>query len=136
MGAQSAKSTKKSTMVVETHTTYNNEVKENDDQYTIADLCYSLQETIFAMLIEITERTMAHCGQNSVLIVGGVGCNKRLQDMMADMVADRGGTLCAMDHRYCIDNGAMIAAAAFYENSFSNKSELDLDVFPSLKMTD
>tara|TARA_Y100000590_G_scaffold54834_1_gene57336 strand:- start:340 stop:807 length:468 start_codon:yes stop_codon:yes gene_type:complete len=31
MGAQSAKSTKKSTMVVETHTTYNNEVKENDD---------------------------------------------------------------------------------------------------------
>ena len=31
MGEQSAKSTKKSTMVVETHTTYNNEVKENDD---------------------------------------------------------------------------------------------------------
>jgi hypothetical protein len=23
----------------------------------------------------------------------------RLQDMMADMVEDRGGTLCAMDHR-------------------------------------
>ena len=31
MGEESAKSTKKSTMVVETHTTYNNEVKENDD---------------------------------------------------------------------------------------------------------
>ena len=31
MGEQSAKSAKKSTMVVETHTTYNNEVKENDD---------------------------------------------------------------------------------------------------------
>ena len=30
MGEQSAKLTKKSTMVVETHTTYNNEVKEND----------------------------------------------------------------------------------------------------------
>ena len=88
--------------------------REGDDQLTTADLCYSLQETIFAMLIEITERTMAHCGQNSVLIVGGVGCNKRLQGMMADMVVDRGGTLCAMDHRYCIDNGAMIAQAGIF----------------------
>lgn len=78
---------------------------------TAADLCFSLQETIFAMLVEITERAMAHCGQNSVLIVGGVGCNRRLQAMMQDMVQARGGTLSAMDHRYCIDNGAMIAQA-------------------------
>ena len=76
-----------------------------------ADLCFSLQETLFAMLVEITERAMAHCGQKEVLIVGGVGCNKRLQQMMDLMVQQRGGRLCAMDHRYCIDNGAMIAQA-------------------------
>ena len=57
---------------------------------------------------------MAHCGQNCVLIVGGVGCNRRLQEMMALMVAARGGMLCAMDHRYCIDNGAMIAQAGIF----------------------
>lgn len=78
---------------------------------TKADLCFSLQETLFAMLVEITERAMAHCGQNQVLIVGGVGCNKRLQEMMEEMVKQRGGSLCSMDHRYCIDNGAMIAQA-------------------------
>ena len=82
---------------------------------TKADLCFSLQETIFAMLVEITERAMAHCGQTCVLIVGGVGCNQRLQDMMRLMVKDRGGELCAMDHRYCIDNGAMIAQAGIFE---------------------
>ena len=49
---------------------------------TKADLCFSLQETIFAMLVEITERAMAHCVAQEVLIVGGVGCNKRLQEMM------------------------------------------------------
>eukprot|EP00521_Asterionellopsis_glacialis_P016315 CAMPEP_0195301334 /NCGR_PEP_ID=MMETSP0707-20130614/29103_1 /TAXON_ID=33640 /ORGANISM="Asterionellopsis glacialis, Strain CCMP134" /LENGTH=397 /DNA_ID=CAMNT_0040364243 /DNA_START=17 /DNA_END=1210 /DNA_ORIENTATION=+ len=81
---------------------------------TKADLCYSLQETLFAMLVEITERAMAHCGQTQVLIVGGVGCNKRLQQMMADMVKERNGELCAMDHRYCIDNGAMIAQAGIF----------------------
>ena len=80
-------------------------------QCTPEDLCYSLQETIFAMLVETTERAMAHCGASEVLIVGGVGCNERLQQMMSGMLAERGGTLCCMDDRYCIDNGAMIAWA-------------------------
>ena len=48
-------------------------------QYTAEDLCFSLQETVFAMLIEITEGAMAHCNSAQVLIVGGVGCNLRLQ---------------------------------------------------------
>lgn len=40
---------------------------------TPEDLCFSLQETMFAMLVETTERAMAHIGSNEVLIVGGVG---------------------------------------------------------------
>jgi N6-L-threonylcarbamoyladenine synthase len=44
------------------------------DIITPADLCFSLQETVFAMLVEITERAMAHIGSKEVLIVGGVGC--------------------------------------------------------------
>src|SRR5271163_4136521 len=44
---------------------------------TKEDLCFSLQETVFAMLVEITERAMAHVGSQQVLIVGGVGCNER-----------------------------------------------------------
>lgn len=39
---------------------------DTDTRYTDADLCFSLQETIFAMLVEITERAMAHCGSNEV----------------------------------------------------------------------
>jgi len=76
---------------------------------TAEDLCFSLQETLFAMLVEVTERAMAHVGSDSVLIVGGVGCNLRLQEMMKCMVEERGARLYATDDRYCIDNGAMIA---------------------------
>jgi len=47
---------------------------EEEDIITPADLCFSLQETVFAMLVEITERAMAHIGSREVLIVGGVGC--------------------------------------------------------------
>jgi hypothetical protein len=43
------------------------------------------------MLVEVTERAMAHCNSNEVLIVGGVGCNERLQEMMQIMAAERGG---------------------------------------------
>jgi N6-L-threonylcarbamoyladenine synthase len=45
-----------------------------EDIITPEDLCFSLQETVFAMLVEITERAMAHIGSKEVLIVGGVGC--------------------------------------------------------------
>jgi N6-L-threonylcarbamoyladenine synthase len=71
--------------------------------------CGVVQETVFAMLVEITERAMAHCDKKDVLIVGGVGCNERLQSMMRIMCEERGGSLYATDERYCIDNGAMIA---------------------------
>jgi len=95
-------------------------------------LCYALQETLFAMLVEITERAMAHTGQSQVLIVGGVGCNRRLQEMMQAMVDDRNSELnnnnnnklCAMDHRYCIDNGAMIAQAGILALQFGETTAL------------
>lgn len=65
------------------------------------------------MLVEITERAMAHNESSEVLIVGGVGCNERLQEMMGQMTKERGAKLFATDERFCIDNGAMIAQAGF-----------------------
>lgn len=83
--------------------------------HSVEDLCYSLQETVFAMLVETTERALAHCAAQVVLIVGGVGCNERLQQMMGNMCAERGARLCATDESFCIDNGAMIAQAGHLE---------------------
>jgi N6-L-threonylcarbamoyladenine synthase len=88
---------------------------EEGELVTREDLCFSLQETIFAMLVEITERAMAHVGSTQVLVVGGVGSNERLQQMMGIMARDRGGTVFATDERFCIDNGIMIAHAGLLE---------------------
>ncbi|CAD6572145.1 MAG: putative tRNA threonylcarbamoyladenosine biosynthesis protein kae1 [Tremellales sp. Tagirdzhanova-0007] len=88
-----------------------NGVHEDEDLITPQDLCFSLQETTFAMLVEITERAMAHVGARDVLIVGGVGCNLRLQKMMGIMASERGGRVFATDESFCIDNGIMIAQA-------------------------
>ncbi|KAL7273250.1 putative tRNA threonylcarbamoyladenosine biosynthesis protein kae1 [Rhizina undulata] len=88
---------------------------ETGELITREDLCFSLQETVFSMLVEITERAMAHVGSGQVLIVGGVGCNERLQEMMGLMAAERGGSVFATDERFCIDNGIMIAHAGLLE---------------------
>lgn len=80
-----------------------------EEHFNRNDICFSLQETIFSMLIEVTERAMSQVKASDVLIVGGVGCNERLQEMMRKMAHERGGQCFDMDQRYCIDNGCMIA---------------------------
>lgn len=126
----------------QTNNLKNNEVKENEEDpdwnlpYSKADLCFSLQETIFAMLVEITERAMAHTNSKEVLLVGGVGCNVRLQDMMKQMCKERGASVCAMDDRYCIDNGAMIAYAGLLEFQCGRITEFKDSFFTQRFRTD
>jgi N6-L-threonylcarbamoyladenine synthase/N6-L-threonylcarbamoyladenine synthase/protein kinase Bud32 len=75
----------------------------------IEDICFSVQETCFAMLAEVTERAMAHIEKNEVLLGGGVVQNKRLRAMVAQMAHDRGAEMFVPEPKLCIDNGAMIA---------------------------
>ena len=76
---------------------------------SLQDICYSVQETSFAMLTEVTERAMAHVEKSEVLLGGGVVQNKRLQEMVQRMATDRGAQMFVPDRTLCMDNGAMIA---------------------------
>jgi len=73
------------------------------------DICYSFQETCFAMLAEVTERALAHTDKKEVLLVGGVAANKRLQEMVKIMARERGAKLYVVPQEYSGDCGAMIA---------------------------
>lgn len=73
------------------------------------DIAYSLQETCFAMLTEVTERALAHTEKNEVLLVGGVAANKRLQEMMSIMCKERGAKVYVVPEKYSGDNGVMVA---------------------------
>ena len=72
-------------------------------------LCFSVQETAFAMLVEVAERALAHTGKNELLLGGGVACNKRLQEMCTIMCKERKAKMYCPEKQYLIDNGAMIA---------------------------
>jgi N6-L-threonylcarbamoyladenine synthase/N6-L-threonylcarbamoyladenine synthase/protein kinase Bud32 len=76
---------------------------------SLEDICYSIQETTFAALTEVTERAMAHTEKYEVLLGGGVAANKRLRNMVQIMAAERNASFFAPSKDLCIDNGAMIA---------------------------
>lgn len=73
------------------------------------DLAFSAQETVFAMLVETAERAMAHVGKEELVLGGGVGCNKRLQEMCRIMCEERGAKFFCPENQYLVDNAAMIA---------------------------
>ena len=97
----------------------------SSNEFTPADVCFSVQEIVFAMLVETTERALSNTGTREVLIVGGVACNERLQEMMGKMAEERGARLYATDERYCVDNGAMIAQAGILMYKQGMKHQLE-----------
>ncbi len=76
---------------------------------SVEDLCYSLQETCYAMLVEVTERAMAHTGKSEVLVVGGVAASQRLKEMLDIMCKEREAEFFAVPIEYARDNAAMIS---------------------------
>jgi len=73
------------------------------------DLCFSLQETVFAMLVEAAERALAHTGKDELVLGGGVACNARLQEMCRIMCHERDAKFFCPAKEFLQDNGAMVA---------------------------
>ena len=90
------------------------------------DLCFSLQETCFAMLIEVTERALAHCEKKEVLLIGGVAANKRFAEMLDAMCSQRGAKAYIVPLMYAGDQGAMIAYQGWLERKREQK-EFDIN---------
>ncbi|PSQ16832.1 serine/threonine protein kinase [Halobacteriales archaeon QS_8_69_26] len=80
-----------------------------DDGTPVEDVCFSLQENVFGMLTEVAERAMALTGSTELVLGGGVGQNRRLQAMLAEMCEDRGAEFFAPEDRFLRDNAGMIA---------------------------
>jgi len=106
--------------------------KLESKKYNLKDLCYSMQETVFAMLVETAERALAHTGKKELLLGGGVACNKRLQKMCKIMCAERGAKFFVPENSLLVDNGAMIAYLGeimFNKNIFEKNLD-KIDILP------
>jgi len=98
--------------------------KYDAKKYPVGDLAFSLQETVFAMLVEVSERAMAHCGKQELVLGGGVACNKRLQEMCRIMCEERNAKFFVPPNEVLVDNGLMIAWLGILQRK---QATIDLD---------
>ncbi|MFH0713831.1 MAG: tRNA (adenosine(37)-N6)-threonylcarbamoyltransferase complex transferase subunit TsaD [Candidatus Micrarchaeota archaeon] len=73
------------------------------------DVCYSVQETAFAMLCEAVERALCHTGKKELLLCGGNARNQRLQEMLREVCHEHDVNFACTSFEYSGDQAAMIA---------------------------
>ncbi len=83
--------------------------KLESGKYKLQDLAFSLQENVFPMLVETSERALAHTEKKELLLGGGVACNKRLKEMCRIMCEERNARFFCPENQFLTDNAAMIA---------------------------
>jgi N6-L-threonylcarbamoyladenine synthase/protein kinase Bud32 len=81
----------------------------SDDGTPVEDVCRGLEETVFAMLTEVTERALSLTGSDELVLGGGVAQNARLQGMLEAMCEHRGADFYVPENRFLRDNAGMIA---------------------------
>jgi N6-L-threonylcarbamoyladenine synthase len=102
----------------------------------LQDLAFSMQETVFAMLVEAAERALAHTGKKELVLGGGVGCNSRLQEMCRLMCSERGAKFFCPSRDLLVDNAAMIAFTGEIMLNSGVKAEGEIEVKPRERTDD
>ncbi|QOJ78175.1 N(6)-L-threonylcarbamoyladenine synthase Kae1 [Infirmifilum lucidum] len=80
-----------------------------EGKYPLEDICFSLVETAYSMLVEVTERALAHTGKREVVLTGGVARSEILASKLELMARARGASFARVLGELAGDNGAMIA---------------------------
>jgi universal protein Kae1 len=94
-------------------------------EYRLEDVCYSLQETAFSMITEVTERGLAHTEKKQILLTGGVAANQSLQSMIKIIAEEHDAQFFTLPREFAVDNGAMISwtGALAYTHGISTPIE-------------
>ena len=92
------------------------------------------------MLVEISERALAHTGKKELLLGGGVACNSRLREMCRIMCEERGAKFFCPENQFLADNAGMIAYTGeiMFKSGvmFKEKKIMDLDIKPRQRTDD
>ncbi|MGN6346738.1 MAG: KEOPS complex N(6)-L-threonylcarbamoyladenine synthase Kae1 [Candidatus Nitrosocosmicus sp.] len=80
-------------------------------KYSLPNICFSLQETAFSIIVEAVERALSFTEKKEFLIVGGVSANSRLSQMLQQACDYHESIFRACPLQFCGDNGAQIAWA-------------------------
>lgn len=110
--------------------------KKYSEGVPLPQLCYALEETAYAMLCEVSERALAHCQKDELVLGGGVACAPRLQKMADQMCAARNAKCYVLENQYNVDNAAMIAWLGILQYSAGTSIEPEKAIIDPYLRTD
>jgi N6-L-threonylcarbamoyladenine synthase len=100
----------------------------------VRDLVASFQRTVVESLVDTTLRACRREGVKTVLVSGGVACNRRLRRAFSEAAAVHGLEVFLPSPRFTTDNAAMIAAAGFLHFERGDFASLDVNADPNWKL--
>ena len=94
---------------------------------TKQDVCYSVQETAFAMMMEALERAISFTHKKEIMIVGGVAANKRLSEMAQGVCGRHHSNFYVCPPAFAGDNGVQIAWTAILDYGSSKNRHINIE---------
>ena len=105
------------------------ELEEGEEKEMVRELAAAFQDSVVDVLTEKTLRAASEYGANGVILGGGVTANRLLRERIREK-ADLPVLIPAPI--LCTDNGAMVAACAYYQLNRGAEGDFSLEVDPSL----
>ncbi len=90
-------------------------VNNKNEELSLGEISFSLQETSFAMVTEAVERALSLTSKTEFLVVGGVAANNRLTEMLEKACKRQKCKFYRCPAALAGDNGAQIAWAGILE---------------------
>jgi N6-L-threonylcarbamoyladenine synthase len=96
------------------------------------DVAASFQAAVVDVLMARVESAFARANYRAVVLSGGVAANSALQAALRRWSDRKGVTAFIPPPKYCTDNAAMIAAAAYHQRDIARVDPLRLSADPNL----
>ncbi len=118
-----------------------NLVHKEEENIRKADMAKSFEVNVVETLVEHTLSAMKDFNIDTVVLAGGVAANKYLREYLVKEANKNNFKAYIPELKYCTDNAAMIASAAYYnyictedKSKFSILNNLDLNAKANLKI--
>ena len=104
-----------------------NSLAQKNESYKKEDIAASFTDAITSSVCKKLEQALKRTGYKTLVLAGGVSANSHLRKAVSEMCERKKVRFCCPPLSLCGDNGAMIAAQAYYEYLDGNLAGTDLN---------
>ena len=112
---------------------YLNSEKQAGCEINVNDVAASFQEAVVEVIVDKAVAAALEHNQKRIVMAGGVASNSRLRELITERAGEHNIDVLRPSPILCTDNGAMIAAAAYYAYKNGERSDFGLDAVPGLE---